>query len=228
MTRVFHAKHHSATRNGRRGGDTWPREAQSLLLLRGRSLLAGAALALPVARPGHGDISQEGGFVLAANHTSNFDPWPLGLPLWPESYLRFMAKAELYWLPLSRLDRCRRRLPGATRRARRRGDQHGRRARPRGQVVAMFPEGTRQQKGLVKKYEARAHTGAARIALEAGVPLVPAAIAGTDRLTARAAARALRGADRARRSEGQGPFPRSTRGDRAADGGDRRGSSATL
>jgi 1-acyl-sn-glycerol-3-phosphate acyltransferase len=28
-----------------------------------------------------------------------------------------------------------------------------------------------------------AHTGAARIALDAGVPLVPAAIAGTDRLT---------------------------------------------
>jgi 1-acyl-sn-glycerol-3-phosphate acyltransferase len=35
----------------------------------------------------------------------------------------------------------------------------------------------------VKRYEAKAHTGAARIALEAGVPLVPAAIAGTDRLS---------------------------------------------
>jgi 1-acyl-sn-glycerol-3-phosphate acyltransferase len=33
-----------------------------------------------------------------------------------------------------------------------------------------------------KKYQPRAHTGAARIALEAGVPLVPAAIIGTDRL----------------------------------------------
>ena len=38
----------------------------------------------------------EGGFVLAANHTSNFDPWPLGLPLFPRRYLRFMAKAELF------------------------------------------------------------------------------------------------------------------------------------
>jgi 1-acyl-sn-glycerol-3-phosphate acyltransferase len=46
----------------------------------------------------------------------------------------------------------------------------------------MFPEGTRRKKGLRKKYEARAHTGAARIALEAGVPLVPVAIVGTDRL----------------------------------------------
>ena len=38
----------------------------------------------------------EGGFVLAANHTSNFDPWPLGVPLLPDRQLRFMAKAELF------------------------------------------------------------------------------------------------------------------------------------
>ncbi len=46
----------------------------------------------------------------------------------------------------------------------------------------MFPEGTRRKKGLRKRHVARAHTGAARIALGAGAPLVPAAIAGTDRL----------------------------------------------
>jgi 1-acyl-sn-glycerol-3-phosphate acyltransferase len=34
----------------------------------------------------------------------------------------------------------------------------------------------------VKKHEARPRSGAARIALYAGVPLVPAAVAGTDRL----------------------------------------------
>jgi 1-acyl-sn-glycerol-3-phosphate acyltransferase len=51
-----------------------------------------------------------------------------------------------------------------------------------GNVVVMFPEGTRRKKGLVKKHQARARSGAARIALEAGVPLVPAALAGTDRL----------------------------------------------
>ena len=38
----------------------------------------------------------EGGFVLAANHTSNFDPWPLGIPLLPHRQLRFMAKSELF------------------------------------------------------------------------------------------------------------------------------------
>ena len=47
-----------------------------------------------------------------------------------------------------------------------------------GHVIAMFPEGTRRKKGLRKTREAGAHTGAARIALEAGVPLVPAGIKG--------------------------------------------------
>ena len=42
-----------------------------------------------------------GGFVLAANHVSNFDPWPLGIPLFPYRWLRFMAKSELYWWPFS-------------------------------------------------------------------------------------------------------------------------------
>jgi 1-acyl-sn-glycerol-3-phosphate acyltransferase len=46
----------------------------------------------------------------------------------------------------------------------------------------MFPEGTRREKGLRKRHEARWHNGAARIALEADVPLVPAGIAGTNRL----------------------------------------------
>jgi 1-acyl-sn-glycerol-3-phosphate acyltransferase len=52
-----------------------------------------------------------------------------------------------------------------------------------GGAVAIFPEGTRRVKGRNKKFQAQPHTGAARVALEAGVPLVPAAVAGTDRLS---------------------------------------------
>ncbi|MDQ3778366.1 MAG: 1-acyl-sn-glycerol-3-phosphate acyltransferase, partial [Actinomycetota bacterium] len=51
-----------------------------------------------------------------------------------------------------------------------------------GEVVAIFPEGTRRNKGVVKRHKARPRSGAARVALAAGVPLVPAAIGGTENL----------------------------------------------
>jgi 1-acyl-sn-glycerol-3-phosphate acyltransferase len=124
----------------------------------------------------------EGGFVLAANHTSNFDPWPLGLPLWPRRQLRFMAKSELFNPMLTPLLRA----CGAFRVRRGESDVEAMRTAVdlvrSGEIVVMFPEGTRKRKGLRKKHVARAHTGAARIAINAGAPLVPAAIAGTDRL----------------------------------------------
>lgn len=131
---------------------------------------------------GRENLPAEGGFVLACNHISNLDPWPLGLPIWPKRFLRFMAKSELYWWPLRYL------INGAGAFPVRRG-QHDvaaietavRLARE-GYPVVMFPEGTRRRKGLVKRFEARPRSGAARIALEAGVPLVPAAVKGTDQL----------------------------------------------
>ena len=124
----------------------------------------------------------DGGCVLAANHWSNFDPWPLGLPLYPRRFLRFMAKKELFWPPLSWIVRA----GGGFRVDRGKRDQQAIDTAValcrEGHVVVMFPEGTRRAKGLRKRYEARWHTGAARIALTAGVPLVPAGIAGTERL----------------------------------------------
>ena len=53
----------------------------------------------------------------------------------------------------------------------------------RGPYRRHVPRGTRREKGLRKKHTARWRSGAARIALEAGVPLVPAGIAGTDELS---------------------------------------------
>ena len=125
----------------------------------------------------------EGGFVLAANHTSNFDPWPLGIPFLPDRQLRFMAKSELFNPILAPFLRA----GGAFKVRRGEGDVEAMRTAielvKEGEIVVMFPEGTRQTKGLRKKRAARPHTGAARIALAAGAPLVPAAIAGTDRLS---------------------------------------------
>jgi 1-acyl-sn-glycerol-3-phosphate acyltransferase len=128
------------------------------------------------------NLPREGGYVLSANHLSNFDPWPLGLPLLPERQIRFMAKAELFRSPLWPILK----FGGAFKVRRGEGDTEAiatavELARE-GEVVAIFPEGTRRTKGLVKKHRARPHTGAARVALEAGVPLIPAAIGGTDRI----------------------------------------------
>ena len=131
---------------------------------------------------GSENVPVDGGCVLACNHLSSFDPWPLGMPVWPDRWLRFMAKAELYWWPATLvLDNA-----GAFKVRRGRADveaiETAVRLAREGNVVVMFPEGTRRVKGLVKKHQARARSGAARIALMADVPLVPAALAGTDRL----------------------------------------------
>jgi 1-acyl-sn-glycerol-3-phosphate acyltransferase len=123
------------------------------------------------------------GFVLAANHISNVDPWPLALPLFPKRWLRFMAKSELYWRPLSLI------LDGGGAFKVRRGEGDAEAIATAvelvraGEIVVMFPEGTRQRKGLRKKWAARPRSGAARIAHLADAPLVPAAIKGTDRLS---------------------------------------------
>jgi 1-acyl-sn-glycerol-3-phosphate acyltransferase len=48
----------------------------------------------------------------------------------------------------------------------------------RGEVVGMFPEGTRSRDGLLH----RGHSGAAHLALTTGAPLVPVGIIGTDEI----------------------------------------------
>ncbi|MBA3787182.1 MAG: 1-acyl-sn-glycerol-3-phosphate acyltransferase [Actinobacteria bacterium] len=147
------------------GGVSWPL-VKTLFRLRSRGL----------------ENLPAGGYVLAANHNSNFDPWVLGLPLYPHRFLRFMGKSELFFTPLKQFIVACGAFPV------RRGERDLEAIAVaielcrEGHIVVMFPEGTRRTKGLRKRYEARAHSGAARIALEAGVPLVPAGIVGTDRL----------------------------------------------
>ena len=48
----------------------------------------------------------------------------------------------------------------------------------RGEVVGLFPEGTRSRDGLLH----RGHSGAAHLAITTGAPLVPLGIIGTDRI----------------------------------------------
>jgi 1-acyl-sn-glycerol-3-phosphate acyltransferase len=138
--------------------------------------LIGTATAGPIRRlfrlhsKGEEHLPRGGGFVLSANHMSNLDPWPL-------------AKSDLYVPPLNWiLDRA-----GAFPVRRGMGDEEAMQravelARAGG-VVAIFPEGTRRNKGQKKgSRRSRPGSGAARVALIAGVPLVPAAIGGTESL----------------------------------------------
>ena len=158
------------------------------------------ALSYPVLRivfryraSGLARLPAEGGYVLAASHLSNLDPWPLGMALFPRRFLRFMAKAELFWFPLGPFLRA----CGAFPVHRGEGDQKAVEIAIRlcreGNIVVMFPEGTRREKGLRKRHQARWRSGAARIALEAGVPLVPAGISGTADLSHLAALRVAYG-----------------------------------
>jgi 1-acyl-sn-glycerol-3-phosphate acyltransferase len=131
---------------------------------------------------GEEHLPREGGYVLSANHMSNLDPWPLGIPLYPDRQLRFMAKSEMYRPPLKWILE----PAGAFPVRRGMGDEEAM-ARAvelakAGEVVAIFPEGTRRNKGVVKRHKAKPRSGAARVALAAGVPLVPAAIGGTESL----------------------------------------------
>jgi 1-acyl-sn-glycerol-3-phosphate acyltransferase len=114
---------------------------------------------------------------------SNLDPWPLAVPLFPERQLHFMAKSDLYVPPLNWiLDRA-----GAFPVRRGMGDEEAMQRAVElakaGGVVAIFPEGTRRNKGQKKgSRRSKPGSGAARVALIADVPLVPAAIGGTESL----------------------------------------------
>ena len=172
---------------------------------------------------GRENLPASEGYVLAAGHLSNLDPWAIGLALWPRRFLRFMAKSELFWFPLGPIIRgC-----GAFKVNRGRADlaaiETAVTLAREGNVIAMFPEGTRRKKGLRKTRQAAAHSGAARIALLAGVPLVPAGIKGTDGLRHLQAWRVRYGQpipldDLRELDDRRGLAPR----DRPVDGGDSR------
>lgn len=132
---------------------------------------------------GLGDVPAEGGFILCANQESNLDGFALAYALRPRQ-VYWMGKAELF----NRVTRGFLGQMGVFPVQRGTGDTAAIATAIElaagGHVVGIFPEGTRRKKGLRKRLAARPHSGAARVAIGAGVPLVPAAIRGTERLTA--------------------------------------------
>jgi len=120
------------------------------------------------------NLPSEGACILVANHVTNLDVFPLQLSV-PRPIF-FMAKAELFsnaflgWLA---------REVGAFPVRRGASDlwamEHARRVLENSLILGMFPEGTRSRsRGL-----SVARTGAARLAIERNVPLIPAGVEGT-------------------------------------------------
>jgi 1-acyl-sn-glycerol-3-phosphate acyltransferase len=118
----------------------------------------------------------DGGLVLAANHLSGWDVVALAYPL-PSRWLRHMAKPQLFRRrflgPLVRFLGAFPSRGGAGSSV----DVAAGLARA-GHAVVIMPEGARRRSDRMHQ----PHTGAARAALAAGVPLVPAALRGTDQV----------------------------------------------
>ncbi|MFP5364782.1 MAG: 1-acyl-sn-glycerol-3-phosphate acyltransferase [Thermoleophilia bacterium] len=126
-------------------------------------------------RIGMEHIPRQGALIIASNHRSFMDPWVIGMMLRRPVY--YVAKTELFhrraiaWL-LSSL--------GAFPVDRGNGDRDAmdaaRRILERGDVVVIFPEGTRTRPGALGTPK----RGVGRLALETGAPIVPIALIGTE------------------------------------------------
>jgi 1-acyl-sn-glycerol-3-phosphate acyltransferase len=125
---------------------------------------------------GNAHLPAKGGFVLSANHLSGFDVWVMSYALAPRQ-ARNMAKNQLFERPLlGPLVRSLGAFPAGVGQEGVGGAGAAAALARAGDAVVIYPEGARRRPD--RKHRPR--TGAARAALEAGVPLIPAAIRGTD------------------------------------------------
>jgi 1-acyl-sn-glycerol-3-phosphate acyltransferase len=117
---------------------------------------------------GHDRVPARGGLVVAMNHFSEIDPTLVGVH--SRRALYYMAKIELLSVPVAGEFL---RWMGAFAVRRGEGDRDSLRvarwAIEAGHAVGVFAEGTRQQRG----YPGPMHAGAAMLAIQTGVPLVP-------------------------------------------------------
>src|SRR3954467_3418179 len=124
-------------------------------------------------------VPATGGAIICSNHVSYFDFTFLGLGALPQHRLvRFMAKAAVFdhWFA-GRFMRAMRHIP-VDRKAGAAAFEAAVRALKDGEVVGVFPEATISTSFTVKDLKA----GAARMAVDAGVPIIPAAVWGGHRV----------------------------------------------
>ena len=152
-----------------------------------KHLLLGPLMKLTCHPQVHGaeHIPRRGGAILASNHLAVADSF--FLPLMIRRRLTFLAKREYFTTPGLRgwlkrqffsaagqvpIDRS----SGSAAQA---ALDTGVRLLAEGKLLGIYPEGTRSPDGRLYKGK----TGVARLALEAGVPVIPVAMVGTDKVS---------------------------------------------
>ena len=122
-------------------------------------------------------IPEEGAAVVAPNHKSFWDSFFIGVCT--RRHVRFMAKTELIQARYGRLLVRLGAFPVRRGQADEDALETARVILRQGGLLALFPEGTR-----IRDPENLGHPrrGAGRLALEAGAPLVPCAITGTEKI----------------------------------------------
>ncbi|MGS2616933.1 lysophospholipid acyltransferase family protein [Micromonospora sp. LZ34] len=145
-------------------------------------------LDLKITIDGAHHVPRTGGAVLASNHVSYLDFIFCGLGAHPAKRLvRFMAKQSVFTHKVSGpLMRGMRHIP-VNRRAGAGSYATAVSALRRGEVVGVFPEATISRSFTVKELK----SGATRMAQEAGVPVLPVALWGTQRLWTKGRPRTL-------------------------------------
>jgi 1-acyl-sn-glycerol-3-phosphate acyltransferase len=135
-------------------------------------------------------VPTTGGAIICSNHVSFFDFTFLGLGALPQHRLvRFMAKSGVFehWFA-GRFMRAMRHIP-VDRKAGAAAFESAVRALKDGEVVGVFPEATISTSFTVKDLKA----GAARMAVDAGVPIIPAAVWGGHRVATKGHTQLRRG-----------------------------------
>jgi 1-acyl-sn-glycerol-3-phosphate acyltransferase len=129
-------------------------------------------------------INRAGGFLLASNHISHFDP-PI-ISSVARRKIDWMAMAEFFPVPgLGHFLRAVDAFPAARDRADRKTIQSAIKRLKDGRIVGVFPEGGIRDGTQSLLEGASLRAGASTLAHMAGVPIVPCVILGSDRLYAK-------------------------------------------
>ncbi|KYH33043.1 1-acyl-sn-glycerol-3-phosphate acyltransferase [Moorella mulderi DSM 14980] len=126
---------------------------------------------------GRENFPLEGPVIVIANHISYLDPVAVGVAA--PRMVRFMAKEELFHIPVVNwIIKGLHAFPVRRGRSDRAALKAALEVLHDGQVLGMFPEGTRSKDGRLLPFQ----HGAALLALKTGAPLLPVAIKNTNRV----------------------------------------------